>query len=274
MAPHTAQDAFVEILAGLADRGRDFERLVAWWLEHDPEWTPRIVRVWAWDAWPERWGPDRGIDLICELRGGGLLAVQAKHYAAANTVTKADVDSFLSESNRPQITERLLVATTGNLAASAREVIDAQDKPVTICLRDRLEDSPVNWHNFRLPSAPAAVKATPRPHQASAVDAVVDGLSRAARGQLIMPCGTGKTLTSLWIAERLEAETVLVVVPTLVLLRQTALAWAHHAAAPFAALRVCSDPVRDDELADISRSEVGPDRTTDAQEIAEFLAGH
>ena len=34
-----------------------------------------------------------------------------------------------------------------------------------------------------------------------------------SRGKLIMPCGTGKSLTSYWIAEELKAQTILVAVP-------------------------------------------------------------
>ena len=42
-----------------------------------------------------------------------------------------------------------------------------------------------------------------------------------SRGKLIMPCGTGKSLTSYWIAEALKAQTILVAVPSLALIRQT-----------------------------------------------------
>ena len=45
------------------------------------------------------------------------------------------------------------------------------------------------------------------------------------RGKLIMPCGTGKSLTAFWIAERLEAQTVLVAVPFLAFMRQTLHVW-------------------------------------------------
>ena len=40
-----------------------------------------------------------------------------------------------------------------------------------------------------------------------------------------MACGTGKTLTSLFIREKLEAERVLVLVPSLSLLKQTMQVW-------------------------------------------------
>ena len=37
---------------------------------------------------------------------------------------------------------------------------------------------------------------TPRDYQRIAVDKVIKGFKSSDRGQLIMPCGTGKTLTS------------------------------------------------------------------------------
>ena len=43
--------------------------------------------------------------------------------------------------------------------------------------------------------------------------AVVKGFAPGDRGQLIMACGPGKTLTSLFAAEHLEAKWTIVLVP-------------------------------------------------------------
>jgi superfamily II DNA or RNA helicase len=43
------------------------------------------------------------------------------------------------------------------------------------------------------------VKFRPREDQALATDNVHQGFKQNDRGQLILPCGTGKTLTGLWI---------------------------------------------------------------------------
>ena len=40
----------------------DFEWLCQWFLENAPRYRGQFDRVWLWD-WPERWGPDAGIDL-------------------------------------------------------------------------------------------------------------------------------------------------------------------------------------------------------------------
>src|SRR5690606_22380345 len=62
-----------------------------------------------------------------------------------------------------------------------------------------------------------------------------------SRGQLIMPCGTGKTLTSLWIHERLQPNKTLVLFPTLALLRQTKNEWKMNCAKVLPYLCVCSE---------------------------------
>jgi predicted helicase len=46
----------------------------------------------------------------------------------------------------------------------------------------------------------------PLPHQREAIKHVMKGFDGADRGQLIMACGTGKTLTALFIHEKLAAE--------------------------------------------------------------------
>jgi predicted helicase len=264
------------LLATLDGRGRDFERLAQWFLTTDPEYVAYFSQVWLWDEWPDRWDIDRGIDLVGLRRDGGLVAIQAKNYALEHSITKRDVDTFLSESNRPVFAERLLIATTDKLARSARDVMNAQEKPVTRCLLARLEEAQVSWPTTvaRLVST-ARIRHAARPHQEEALMAIDRGLRVADRGQVVMACGTGKSLVALWAAEAREAQCILVLVPTIPLLRQTAQAWATHASHPFAALKVCSDRSQggEGELRDLERADVGPGTTTDADEIASFMSG-
>ncbi|MGE5695430.1 MAG: hypothetical protein ACM4D3_09385 [Candidatus Sericytochromatia bacterium] len=49
--------------------------------------------------------------MVVEDRHGHLWAIQAKTYDAAYRITKRDVDTFLAESGRPQVSFRLLIAT-------------------------------------------------------------------------------------------------------------------------------------------------------------------
>ena len=81
-------------------RGRQFERICAWYLRNAPEYRERIRKVWLWSDWPGAWAADAGIDLVAEERDGRLWAIQAKAYDPSYAIKKADVDSFLSESSR------------------------------------------------------------------------------------------------------------------------------------------------------------------------------
>ena len=56
-----------------------------------------------------------------------------------------------------------------------------------------------------------------------------------------MACGTGKTLVSLWVKERLDAKRTLVLVPSLGLLSQILNEWTAQSRVPFEVLCVCSD---------------------------------
>lgn len=82
----------------------------------------------------------------------------------------------------------------------------------------------------------------PRAHQVQALVALQLALTTHDRAQLVMACGTGKTLTARWYAESSEARSVLVLVPSLALLAQTLTEWRRLRSWPFDALVVCSDP--------------------------------
>ena len=57
-------------------------------------------------------------------------------------------------------------------------------------------------------------KFSPKPHQQDAIDAVVKESKNNDKVSIVMPTGSGKTLTSLWITESLECETVLFLAPS------------------------------------------------------------
>lgn len=258
------------------ERGRQFEHLCRWFLETAPEYRGRLGRIWLWRDWPGAWGPDAGIDLVAEDREGGFWAIQAKCYDENHTISKAEIDSFLSESSRPEFVYRLLIATTDRVGATARRTLAAQEKPVGLLLRSQLEVAEINWPHDTDALAPlAAAPKAPMPHQEEAITAVLDGFARHDRGQLLMACGTGKTLTARWIAERLNVRRALVLVPSLSLLGQTLRVWmadADHRSY----IAVCSDETvpRDEADAIISSAtELGLPVTTDPARIASFLSG-
>jgi superfamily II DNA or RNA helicase len=265
-----------ELLANLSPdpglKGKQFEHICKWFLTNDPVYRSELRRVWLWDEWPGRWGADAGIDLVAEEHGGRLWAIQAKAYDPANTVTKADVDTFLSESARPEFAFRLLVTTTDRIGKTAERTLKAQEKPAGRLLLADLRAAQDSW-----PSSPSNLRAAkakpkrPRPHQREAIRAVVKGFENADRGQMIMACGTGKTLTALFIAERLSAKRTLVLVPSLQLLSDSLRDWTANAKG-FDFLPVCSDETVSGQDAALSTTvDLGFPVTTDPTAIATFL---
>jgi len=262
-----------DLLAGFDRDGRGFELLCRWFLQNEPEFRAEYDQVWLWAEWPGRWGPDRGIDLVARTFSGRIDAVQAKNYGSEHSVTKRDIDTFLSESNRAGIGARLLIASTDKLARSAREVMAEQEKPVSTCLLSRMRESAVQWPTSIAKLAPAVpAPAQPREHQVAALGDIERWTrSDASRGQVIMACGTGKSLVEVWAAERLHAQHVLVLVPTIPLLRQCAREWPRHAATSRRLLRICSDKAAAEGDDIIRGDELGTARTTDPAEIADAL---
>ncbi len=79
---------FEELEAGFPDAGADpasrqrrgtaFEVLCVWLLRNDPLFSVGVARVWRWHEWPDRQGPDRGIDIVVQRIDDELWAVQCK----------------------------------------------------------------------------------------------------------------------------------------------------------------------------------------------------
>jgi superfamily II DNA or RNA helicase len=254
-------------------RGRQFELLCRWYLQNAPEYRRRFTKVWLWKDWPEAWAADAGIDLVAEEHDGSLWAIQAKAYGENYAIKKADVDSFLSESSRPHFSYRLLIATTDRIGSTARRTLDGQRVPVGYLLRSQLELAQVQWPSSLDSLRPRRPKPKkPFPHVREAIRATVKGFDGTERGQLIMACGTGKTLVGLWSSEGLQSIRTLVLLPSLSLLAQTLREWTANAAQPFDYLAVCSDEtvVGEDEFV-ASTAELGLPVTTNPTEISTFL---
>ena len=191
---------------------------------------------------------DTGIDLVAQERGtGDLVAIQCKFYARTTTVGKPDVDSFLAASGTTDFAQRMIVSTTDRWNSHAEATIHRQHKPVRRIGLSDLAGSRVDWGLYS-PVTPEFMslghRKQPRPHQRDAIEAVTGGLDVHDRGRLIMACGTGKTFTSLRLAEQMVGAggSVLFLVPSISLLAQTVREWVGEAEVDLRAFAVCSDP--------------------------------
>lgn len=264
-------DQLDRLLPMLGRDGREFELLCKWFLLSDPAWKQQFEEVWLWSDWPGRWGQDCGIDLVARRHDGAFVAIQAKNYDSAYTVTKSDLDTFLSESARPVIAERLLIASTDRLAQAAASVLSDQDKPVSTVMLADLRAAEVTWpSDLSFAQAEQVPALTPRADQVEALDEIERwATSKESRAQVVRACGTGKTLIAILAADRLRARRILVLVPTLDLLRQTARAWARSAQSGRRTAWVCSDRTADPDGP--ARHGQLPVRTTDPAELAALL---
>lgn len=230
------------------EKGDKFERLIAAYLRTDASWSSRFGKVWLWNEWPGRAGkPDTGIDLVAQEREtGALAAIQCKFYGPSHTLQKSDIDSFFTASGKSGFSSRLIVSTTDKWSAHAEDALRGQQIPVTRLRVQDLDESSVDWSRFSL-DTPEVMKRRDKkdmhPYQNVALTTVREGFLSHTRGKLIMACGTGKTLTSLRIAEDLvpTGGSVLVLVPSISLLSQTLKEWTADAKVPLRPFAVCSD---------------------------------
>jgi predicted helicase len=120
------------------------------------------------------------------------------------------------------------------------------------------------------------VRAKPDPnYQVQALSDIKATFAKHDRATVVMACGTGKTLVALWATEQESPNTVLVLVPSLILLQQTLLEWSQHTnwGRSFSYLCVCSDPtvgLKDDSI-NLDKREVGFRIDTDPAIVRQFL---
>jgi len=240
------------------DKGDRFERLIQLYLQTDPKYAYQFKHVWMWNEFPGKkdfGGKDTGIDLVALTHDGDYWAIQCKCYQESATIDKPAVDSFLSTSGRKFLNEelktvnfanRLWISTTNHWGGNAEETIKNQIVPIQRLSLYDLENAPVDWEKLEegIHGEQARTKKYPlRTHQHTALENTHQYFKTQTRGKLIMACGTGKTFTSLKIAEN---ETngkglVLFLVPSIALLGQTLNEWTAQANEPIKAICICSD---------------------------------
>jgi predicted helicase len=287
---HEVLDALRAHHVSNRERGTLFERLMAEYLRLDPLYANRFSEVWLWDDWPDNGGQgDTGVDLVARERdGGGYCAVQCKFYEPRHHLQKSDIDSFFTASGKAPFTSRIIVSTTDRWGRNAEQALTDQQTPVTRLGVADIATSPIDWDlAWPRPGQGPRLELLPgkhlRPHQTEAIDAVLTGFETHDRGKLIMACGTGKTFTSLRLAERMAGRAapdgaarattnVLFLVPSISLLSQTLREWTAQADLPIRAFAVCSDPKvsrRSAAVEDISTHDLALPATTDPARLVD-----
>ena len=214
-------------------KGDAFELLCKYYFQFHPK-NEHIYRdhVWLLNEVPGKvkkelgLGEDVGFDLLLKDKQGNYIPVQCKYHSdPKKNLTWEEASTFFGKyySNNKYQQAYLCTSAYG----VSRHYEDAKTKPVIRVMgsdfqsldkdffdsvRCELEGKKHSYEPYK-----------PRAHQEKAInDAkkhfLKDGNSR---GKLIFPCGSGKSLTGFWLAQELKAESVVVAVPSLSLVKQT-----------------------------------------------------
>ena len=271
-------------------KGDAFEQLVKAFLLLDPEYATKISEVWIHHEVPSAIrkklrlpDSDQGIDLIAKTKGGEFWAIQCKYRAdSTRPIPWREISTFtgLAFGVCEGISFGLVCSTTERIT----HVLKQQDN-IGFCALDVWQGLDAEFFDRLRASVehrPAKLKPlSPRPHQVAAVrDARKHFVTeKQARGKLIMPCGTGKSLAAYWIAKELGSRRIVIAVPSLALIRQTLKVWLREAMASGNDVEwicVCSDEsagrMGSDDVA-VLRQDLGVPCLTDPPEIAKWLTG-
>jgi superfamily II DNA or RNA helicase len=214
---------------------------------------------------------DAGVDGIIETISGRYRGYQVKFRSDRKSLTYAETATFFGLTDCCD--DRLLFTNAEDISDIAGERSDFGSIRGTDL--DKLTPSDfvqiLNWlKNKRV----SFKKKNPRPHQKQALKAIIPAFKANDRVTAVMACGTGKTFVSLWVAESVASKTVLVLVPSLALLRQTLKEWVQNTSwAKYDFLCVCSDATvsqGEDELI-VKPTELEFSVTTDPAKVKKFI---
>ncbi len=268
--------------------GSIFEYLTKLFLEVSPEYKTKLRKVYLLNEIPTAVkkklklpSTDEGIDLIAETFDSEYWAIQCK-YRSDKTETlkvKGDLATFnnLAFTVCKNISHGLIAATV-NRPPQKKQLL----KVGYILLNEWLKLDRDKGELFDQIKAKAIGKIVkpkklrPRPHQKEAISKTISYFKSNERGKMIMPCGTGKSLTAFWIAEKMKPKSILVAVPSLALLQQTLKVWTREFLLNNIEpdwLCVCSDDTVKEEQDDFVTfsADLGIKVDTDPRVIRNFL---
>ncbi|MDD4880035.1 MAG: DEAD/DEAH box helicase family protein [Gallionellaceae bacterium] len=217
-------------------------------------------------------GRDMGVDGTYQTIDGELRAYQVKYRSRRPALTWEELSTFMGLTD--QVSQRVLFTNSDTLPSLM------QDRSGFVAIRgsdlDRLTAEDFAAMNEWLQSGRIEIqRKQPRPHQEEALANIASGLATHDRATVVMACGTGKSLVALWAAERHASQTLLVLVPSLALVRQLLHEWLRETAwEQFSFMCVCSDPTvakGTDDLV-VHQADLDFPVTTDSAIVRQYLA--
>jgi len=267
--------------------GDIFEYLTKLYLETVPHYKSKLRKVYLLNEVPNNIkkklnlpNTDEGIDLIAETFDKEYWAIQCKYRSNPNeTLTvKGDLSTFnnLAFTYCKNITHAIVCATVNKPPKKIKllKSIGFETLETWLSLDDGDLFTQIKAKAVGKVYKPTILK--PRPHQVAAIKKTIEHFKSNERGKIIMPCGTGKSLTAFWIAKQMGVKSILVAVPSLALLQQTLKVWTREFLINGIEPEwfcVCSDGTVKDEQDDYvtDTTDLGIKVDTDPNLIKQFL---
>jgi len=216
---------------------------------------------------------DMGVDGVYKTTSGTFNAYQAKFRTGRPSLTWKEISTFMGLTDN--VNQRVLFTNCSDMPS----VIN--DRTGFHCIRgndlDRLNKSDFETILKWLQSGEVKVeRKAPLPHQDDAIKDILNTLKDEDRATALMACGTGKTLIALWVSERMNCQSILVLLPSLTLVRQTLHEWLRETEwQSLSYLCVCSDPTvagKELDSIKINQSDLDFAVTTDTNTVRQFLS--
>jgi predicted helicase len=265
--------------------GKIFEIFAKAYFIIEPEQNQLYENVWLYDEVPltikEKLNlPQRdfGIDLLLQDKQNRFVAVQCKFKNDEQSKLNWTKDKIGNTFGLAEKCDFVIVFTN---ASNIHSVAQSREKFRFIGYADLLNLKSSDFagfnHYFKTNKTPAFKKLSPLPHQTQAINSVIEHFNKNDRGQLILPCGAGKTLAALWINEKINAKNSLVLFPSLALLRQFKTEWSRNRSFDFDYICICSEKDIDKNKEDTTVThtyEISGEVTTNPDRLVNFLSGN
>ncbi len=216
---------------------------------------------------------DMGVDGVYKTTSGKFNAYQSKFRTNRKSLTWSEISTFMGLTDK--VNQRVLFTNSNDITSVINE------RSGFHCIRgndlDRLDKNDLETIFEWLQSGNVEVeRKTPLPHQDDAIKDILAALNGDNRATALMACGTGKTLVALWVSEQMDCKHILVLLPSLILVRQTLHEWLKETAwSHLSYLCVCSDhTVAGKELDSIkvNQSDLDFAVTTESSAVKQFLS--
>ena len=218
---------------------------------------------------------DQGADGVIQTNDNKFFIYQTKFKSERNTPTNNELKKSVAES---KFADGLYIFTN---AYDVSKYIKKFD-PFLILFSDLEKLDKIFFdqvRSFIKKTKYIKIKYTPKDYQKRAVKNILEKFKDKNVGKYISACGTGKTITSLWVKEKLNARNVLFVVPSISLIKQTVDKWLEQKSKDFKFFCVVSsigekNSKNNYDYIDIEPNELGVPYSTKIEDVVNFIKNY